>query len=116
MNYKQHEFNSSAMLLRAFMKNIKNYDLFNFSPFLLLIWGIISILFFEKMPLYNGFGWDGRLYGNLAIDFENIIRNHSLEAYAVQRIFPSFIIYDILQLLHLPHTVGNMWFLVDVNF
>lgn len=90
------------------MKIEHKLDLVWLAPFFLFIWGLISIYFFEHIPVNNGFGWDGRLYGNLAQNFEEILQSKSLEAYSVQRIFPSMVIYYFTDFLSIPHTVENV--------
>lgn len=66
--------------------------------FIILVTGLSSIFFGERIPVSNGFGWDGIFYGELVKNF-NI---SGLSTYQTQRIFPSAIVHYILTPLNLP--------------
>ncbi|MBA3536112.1 MAG: hypothetical protein H0T84_05810 [Tatlockia sp.] len=58
---------------------------------------LYSILYFfigERLPVYNGLGWDGQTYARYAQDFFGYSSTTS-DAYHVSRCFPSFIIWAV---------------------
>ena len=67
------------------------HHFFKWSPLLLIIWGIIYSVFLPIIPVAGGFGWDGVLYGQMAMDFENMFGD--IKTYNASRIFPSVLIY-----------------------
>lgn len=72
----------------------------NISILLLTLYSIGYYFFGERIPVYNGFGWDGTLYAAYAQSFWGVLR-HTNDIYHINRILPSFIIYCFLKLLHL---------------
>lgn len=78
--------------------------LFRITPLFVLCWGFLYFFFFEKIPVYNGFGWDGRFYGDLAANFKGIITSTGISSYYSQRIFPSAIIFSIINLFKFTPT------------
>lgn len=74
------------------------------SPIIVLAWGLFYYFFLEKIPIFNGYGWDGRVYGNLAGNFSEIIRTTGISSYYSQRIFPSAIIFSFINIFHLSPT------------
>ena len=64
--------------MKSNFKNIiNNIDYFNLTPLLVLAWGIFSVLFMPVIPVATGYGWDGVFYGQVALDFSNMIGNIS---------------------------------------
>jgi hypothetical protein len=74
-------------------------------PFVIMLWGILYILFMEKIPIFAGFGWDGQIYGGIAADIRNI---KQLNPYHIQRILPSTIIYICLNIFQIQKTPSNI--------
>lgn len=72
----------------------------NISILLLTIYSIGYYFFGERIPVYNGFGWDGTLYAAYAQSFWGVL-HHTNDIYHINRILPSFVIYCFLKLLHL---------------
>jgi hypothetical protein len=66
--------------------------LFSWTAF--VIWG-------GRLPVRNGFGWDGRGFGDWAINFKGTVLNHQLDGYFIQRILPSFIVHYGLRIIQL---------------
>lgn len=75
-------------------------DYFILSPLILLFWGIFSVLFIGVVPVSNGFGWDGVKYGQIALDFGNLIGK--IDSYSAGRIFPSVLIHYVLKFINTP--------------
>jgi len=65
---------------------------------IIVVLGIVSISFGERILINNGFGWDGEIYGTVAqtLDFR------SLDTYYIHRIFPSIVVHFALTILHQP--------------
>ena len=75
---------------------------------LFIIYGLLSIIFGEKIPAGGGFGFDGVVYGNAAKAFPSTIVNKQIHTLRVQRIFPSGVIYCCLRLLCINRTNDNI--------
>jgi hypothetical protein len=65
---------------------------------------IINLFVGESIPLNNGLGWDGVIYGNIVKEFNNVIQTgaipyapQGLDSFYYQRLFPSAIVYVILK-------------------
>ena len=58
-----------------------------------LIIGVVSIRWAEKLPVGDGFGWDGVLYATWAKDFHKSVFVDRLSDYYVQRLAPSAIVH-----------------------
>ena len=85
---------------------VHSIDYFNFTPILVLIWGIISVLFLPILPVASGYGWDGIFYGQVALDFSNMIGNN-ISSYHANRIFPGVLIHYVYLLLKIPLNVQS---------
>jgi hypothetical protein len=72
----------------------------NISILLLSLYSLGYYFFGERIPIYNGFGWDGTIYAAYVQSFWGVLR-HTNDIYHINRILPSFIIYCFLKLLHL---------------
>lgn len=93
-------------------ETLKGRNYFRYSPLLVLVWGIISILFLPVVPIASGFGWDGVFYGRVAMDFSNMIGG--MDNYHSGRIFPGVLIHYVLKLLRAPLTVPSALFAYQV--
>ena len=62
----------------------------------------------EKIPIGNGFGWDGVIYAELARNFYEETCVNQIDAYRVQRLLPSLIVHFGLQGLNLERTNTNI--------
>lgn len=58
-----------------------------------LIMGVVSVRWAEKLPVGDGFGWDGVLYATWAKDFHKSVFVDRLADYYVQRLAPSAIVH-----------------------
>jgi hypothetical protein len=47
----------------------------------------------EKVPVGGGLGWDGQVYGAMALDFRGTVLEAPITAYRVQRVLPSALVY-----------------------
>lgn len=74
---------------------LKNYHWYLLSGSLCFC--IVSMLFFEIIPVGNGLGWDGTVYYNASIDFEQKFLNRQMTSYFFQRSFPAMLTYYLLK-------------------
>jgi hypothetical protein len=64
------------------------------APVLLAIFGLGQIGWGEAIELSSGFGfYDGRRYGEIALDFPREVFREGLDAFRLQRVLPSGVIY-----------------------
>lgn len=77
-------------------KYLGNYKLLMIM-FLFLI-GAASIFWGERIPVGDGFGWDGKFFGSLVKDF--YVRG--MNPYQMQRIIPSAMVNLVLNLFQVP--------------
>jgi hypothetical protein len=69
---------------------------------LLLIAGIASIAWGEKMSAFGGLGWDGQFYAALTQNFPQEVFVKHMDTYHTQRIVPSGIVHYALSFLGEP--------------
>lgn len=60
---------------------------------LVVMLGIGSLAFGERIPLNDGLGWDGLRYGTLAADLPGAIASGVVEDYTLRRALPSALVY-----------------------
>ena len=83
-------------------------------PIKLLIFGSVFIFYFlfarytDNIPVSSGLGWDGQLYGKLAIDFEKTILSGEVPKHKLGKIVPSAICYYTLPILKRDHNYPNV--------
>lgn len=65
-------------------------------------------VFTENIPVSDGLGWDGQLYAQLAIDFENLITSGEVPKFKLLKIIPSAICYYTLPFLGREHNFQNV--------
>jgi len=65
---------------------------------LLLVCNLLS----ERVPVGDGFGWDGVQYGAWARDFYTEIASKGVDSYYIQRILPSAVVHYSLRALRRP--------------
>jgi hypothetical protein len=75
---------------------------------IVFIFYISLAVFTENIPISDGLGWDGRLYGELAVDFENLITSGEVPKFKLIKIIPSAICYYALPLLGREHNFQNV--------
>lgn len=66
---------------------------------LLLAWYTGNFFIGERIPVNQGLGWDGTIYGGLAQDFFGYLNRNGIDNYRASRVFPSFVIHGISGLL-----------------
>ena len=69
---------------------------------------LIGSTLFEQIQVNEGLGWDGIHYADLTRNFIQYMKEHSLNSYKVQRIFPCGIVFILLKLLHLSDSNANI--------
>ncbi len=83
---------------------------------MLTIYNIAYFYFGERIPLNNGFGWDGNIYAGYVQNFWSHI-SHTDDLYHINRLLPSFIIYCLLKLVHLdtysPRNIVNGFMILN---
>ena len=60
---------------------------------------LFQAFFSEKIPVNNGFGWDGFLYGTLAKDFYRIVSTARMDPLRIPMILPSAVVHYSCRLL-----------------
>jgi hypothetical protein len=74
-----------------------------FLPFALLA---VYLMFYyhlgPRIAAKGGFGFDGRLYGELARDFFSLLESAAVKDYHVNRLLPSFVVFSCTRALGLP--------------
>jgi hypothetical protein len=69
---------------------------------------LIGSTLFEQIRVNEGLGWDGIHYADLTRNFIQYMKEHSLNSYKVQRIFPCGIVFVLLRVLHLSDSNYNI--------
>src|SRR3954451_7690956 len=62
----------------------------------------------ERIPVGDGFGWDGQLYGSQAKDLFGYLGENPLDKYYVHRILPPALVHFGLRLTCAPRTNGSV--------
>lgn len=75
---------------------------------LLLAWGLGQVLWGERIPVRGGFGYDGRHYARIAEDFPRVVFEERLDAYRLQRVVPSALVWAALAALRAPHDPAHV--------
>ena len=75
---------------------------------LFFVYGLFSIFYGEKIPVGNGFGFDGVVYGNAAKNFYHTIVDKRISSFYLQRIFPSGVIYSFFKILSIDRNNDNI--------
>lgn len=82
------------------------------------LWYVANFYFGERIPVYDGFGFDGNNYAHMARHFWGLVHGHQLDLYHIQRIFPSFIVHTLSSIfgysLTLPINVIHTFFVLNV--
>lgn len=68
----------------------------------------VNIRFAEKLPVNEGLGWDGRIYGRLAAEFPGAIAKRTLDPYYSRRTLPSMLVHYGLRLYGKEMTPGRI--------
>ena len=59
---------------------------------------LLGLLIGEKIPINNGLGWDGLIYGTIAKEWPFDLVDFPLDQYALRRILPSFVVHYSLRI------------------
>ena len=78
----------------------------NCAALLVLLYGLVAIWRGERIPVNDGFGWDGVVYGEITKDFSGQVFGGKLNGYYLQRIFPCAVVHYGLRLMGLSTTDG----------
>jgi hypothetical protein len=76
-----------------------------FFPFLMAVWGILSILYAEKLPANDGLGWDGYRYASIA---RALIHSPEIDNYIVMRLYPSALVHSFFSAFGIAFTSKNI--------
>lgn len=96
---------NTRQLLRQIIDN------YWFFPIILLNYGFFYILFGEKYPAQEGFGTDGYVYQTLITQFD---QSHFFDSFYIRRIFPSFLIRNILTAFSLELSPKNIFYAFEM--
>lgn len=69
------------------------------------IWGVFYVLFGEKLPAWDGLGWDGQNYADIARD---LLDSRSLNSYTATRFLPSALIHVVFTSLDISFSNANI--------
>ncbi|MBN1781688.1 hypothetical protein JW948_11220 [bacterium] len=70
--------------------------------FLLALGTVIAMSLNELVPVRNGLGWDGNVYGKTVMDFHGTVFRQGLSDYYVRRILPGSLVLLVLKLSGSP--------------
>jgi hypothetical protein len=73
---------------------------------MVLLYSLVAIWRGERIPVSDGFGWDGVVYGEITKDFSGQIFGGKVNGYHLQRIFPCAVVHYGLRLMRLSTTDG----------
>ena len=59
---------------------------------------LLGLLIGEKIPINNGLGWDGLIYGTIAKEWPFDLVDFPLDQYALRRILPSLVVHYSLRI------------------
>ena len=76
-----------------------------FPSLLFILFGILNILFAEKLPANEGLGWDGSRYAAIAHD---LLKSQVLDSYLVMRIFPCSLIHVLFKVFSIAFDSKNI--------
>ncbi|HMG15961.1 MAG TPA: hypothetical protein VK590_10975 [Saprospiraceae bacterium] len=79
-------------------------------PILILITCILFFFNFkgEIIPVNNGMGWDGRLYGNYTAMLDSAIIEKKINEYRFQRILMSVVLNKTMKAFNIDFTIANI--------
>ena len=63
---------------------------------------LLNLLLAERIPLSEGLGWDGVVFGAVARDFYASVFVEGVDPYMVQRVLPSAIVHGLLRIAGAP--------------
>lgn len=92
------------------MKQLFLEKLIKTGVFFSLIAYIVFYYFWgERLPVRDGLGWDGIVYGAYARDFFSELRTNT-DAYHISRCFPSFVIWCFCKITHIQLNTNSTIF------
>jgi hypothetical protein len=77
---------------------------------------IVALAWMELVPGNNGLPYDSAIYADMAVDFSHKLHHIKLDAYYIQRLFPSAIIGGAARLFHVylsPSMLVNAFRMLD---
>jgi hypothetical protein len=75
---------------------------------IVLVLGVLSFFWGEKVPAGGGLGWDGVTYADMVRNLGSMISGRQLSGYYTQRILPAAIVRGMLLLSGAPIDTGNI--------
>jgi hypothetical protein len=95
-------------LMTSFLSNIVNLKRYQFA----LMCAVLVILTYgfssEKILVENGFGWDGRAFGNFTLNVMGHLQRHLIDPYRFQRLAVPFFINIVFRVCHISFTDANV--------
>lgn len=75
---------------------------------IIAVGGALTILWGERIGIYNGEGWDGQAYAAWGRDFPKEVIETGVTEFQAERVLPSATLYYALGALGVEHTGGNV--------
>lgn len=74
-------------------------------PVFVAIYGVLNILYAEKLPANEGLGWDGLRYSSIAA---YMLNSPEIDNYILMRIFPPAIVHIIFKVFSIEFSIPNI--------
>ncbi len=84
---------------------VKIFSLEYIFPFFIGVYGILNVLYAEKLPANGGLGWDGYKYAIIAKDF---LKSQAIDNYTIMRIFPSALVHIVFKMFQVAFTINSI--------
>ncbi len=69
-------------------------------PLVLLVMCMVEAVFFEKIPVNEGLGWDGAVYAEHTQFFFKLLNEDQIDSYRIIRDFIPFVLHTLLRTFH----------------
>src|SRR5881275_1292931 len=69
---------------------------------------LIGSTLFEQLNVHDGLGWDGMTYAAMVKNYISLLTHKGLDAYYIQRVLPSGLVFLIIKTLGLGFTDHNI--------
>lgn len=79
-----------------------------YMPLIILIWGGFYFIWGPVINVDGGLGYDGHYYGHYAKRFMSMVFGNKIDSYRIQRIFPSFMVYLGINIVHIQSSFYNI--------
>lgn len=83
-------------------KLLKSPNFMFLAPILILAYCFLYWCVGERLPVNDGLGWDGIVYGAYAQNFGEHLRSVGIDDYHINRLLPSLLVYSLSHLINYP--------------